>query len=83
MLDSIAEKFSEYSDILYQANDLFASIPDKLRGLFEGGSGVLGRFIKWKKSVYAVELCILMLWVIFVINVEDSFLLILQIDTID
>lgn len=46
MFDALSDKFNEYSDILTQANDFFASIPDKLKGLVEGGHGVIGRFMK-------------------------------------
>lgn len=36
MFESITEKFEEYSDMLFDANDFIASIPDKIRPLFEG-----------------------------------------------
>lgn len=36
MFESITEKFEEYSDMLFDANDFFASIPDKLRPIFGG-----------------------------------------------
>lgn len=46
ILDGLIDKFEEHIEYLTQTNDVIASIPDKIKSLFEGGSGILGRFIK-------------------------------------